>query len=346
MKETMTILHFEDFQPGWNGTFGPLSVTKEDIIDFASEYDPQPFHLNEEAAKTTFPGRLIASGWHSCALLSRLVVDNILNKSVALGSPGIDEVKWLRPVLPGDRLRAHAFVTEAKISKSRPDTGLVRFQFELLNQSEKPTLTQTCWIIFRRRHPGAIEADSATSRTTRAQRAQNTVLVPSAIPFGETIPFFGDLKPGMLADLGGHPFIENEIVRFASAYDPQYFHLDPEAAKRSLFGGLCASGWNTCANWMRLFARHRQHLADMMEAQNKPVPQLGSSPGFSNLKWLKPVFAGDIIRYRSILVEKRPSVSRPNWGLVFHHNTGMNQHAEKVFEFDSVVFWQKQEGRT
>lgn len=339
----MNLLHFEDFQPGWNGTFGPLAVTKDDIVDFASEYDPQPFHLSEEAAKATFPGRLIASGWHSCALLSRLVADNILNKAASLGSPGIDDVKWLRPVLPGDTLRAHAFVTETKVSRSRPDIGLVKFQFELLNQSGKPALTQTCWIIFACRSPGEPAVDAGNGRTSRAQRAQNTTLIPSALPFGETIPFYEDLKPGMLTDLGGHPFIENEIIRFASAYDPQYFHLDPVAAKRSLFGGLCASGWNTSANWMRLFARHRQYLSDLMETEGKPVPQLGPSPGFSNLKWLKPVFSGDIVRYRSILVDKRPSLSRTSWGLVFHHNTGANQHGEKVFEFDSVIFWQKRD---
>src|SRR5215813_11447591 len=107
MGSSQTRLDFEDFPVGASGTCGPRLVTREEIIAFGREFDPQPFHLDAEAAKSTFVGELIASGWHSCALTMRIMCDGLILRSSSWGAPGVEEVKWLKPVRPGDSLTAH-----------------------------------------------------------------------------------------------------------------------------------------------------------------------------------------------------------------------------------------------
>ena len=119
-------LYFEDFPPGDVRESPARTVTREEMVAFAREFDPQPFHTDEEAASTTIYGGLIASGWHTVAILMRLMWDAFLADAASLGSPGVDEVRWLKPVRPGDTLRARFTVVEAVPSRSKPDRGVVR----------------------------------------------------------------------------------------------------------------------------------------------------------------------------------------------------------------------------
>src|SRR5690606_27178970 len=107
---------------------GPVTVSKDDMIGFAREFDPQPFHVDEVAAKESFVGTLIASGWHTCSLNMKLFAEGILLDSTGMGAPGVEELKWLLPVRPGDTLRTRAIVTDRRESKSRPHIGLVQFR--------------------------------------------------------------------------------------------------------------------------------------------------------------------------------------------------------------------------
>ena len=118
-------LTFEDFPPGHFGTFGPRHVTREEMVAFAAEFDPQPMHLDEEAASRSMLKGLSASGWHLCSLMMRMMVDGFIGRSASLGSPGVDEVRWLAPLRPGDDLTLEIEVVEARVSRSRPDTGIV-----------------------------------------------------------------------------------------------------------------------------------------------------------------------------------------------------------------------------
>jgi acyl dehydratase len=145
------ILHFEDFQPGDVVAYGSYRLTREEIIDFAREYDPQPFHLDDEAARHTLLGGLAASGWHGCAILMRLNCDGFLNRATSMGAPGIDEVKWLKPLRPGMTLAVRRTTLEARPSKSRPEMGLVKFLFELVTLDGDVVLTQLGSIMFERR---------------------------------------------------------------------------------------------------------------------------------------------------------------------------------------------------
>ncbi len=333
----MTRYAFEDFTPGMSKVFGPVSVSQQDIVAFATEFDPQPFHIDEIAARDSFVGTLIASGWHTCALNMRMFADGMLLDSTALGAPGIETLKWLRPVKPGDTLRSRMTVLDARESKSRPQVGLVQFQFDVANQQDETVLMQGNWVMFGKRDAAPVEASPAPPRPT-AEPAPPVSSPPEGISAN---PFLDDLIVGSTDALGHFTFSAEDIVRFAREFDPQPFHLDPEAAKRSLFGGLCASGWHTASVWMKLLAAHRDHVRSETLARGERPARLGPSPGFTNLKWLKPVYAGDTITFSSTLTSKRVSASRPGWGIAAHHNEGVNQHGETVIAFEGAVFWER-----
>jgi acyl dehydratase len=129
----MTTLTFEDFPPGRFGTFGPRHVTRDEILSFAAEFDPQPMHLDEEAAKLSLLKGLSASGWHLCSIMMRMMVDGFVGRAASLGSPGVNEVRWLAPLRPGDDLLLDVDVMEARVSRSRPETGIVMFRSTVRN---------------------------------------------------------------------------------------------------------------------------------------------------------------------------------------------------------------------
>lgn len=150
--------------------------------------------------------------------------------------------------------------------------------------------------------------------------------------------FFEDIAAGERMELGQHTFTADEIKAFARNFDPQPFHLDEDAASRSIYGALCASGWQTAAMWMRLMVDYQRREDDARRARGEPVAELGPSPGFCELKWLKPVYAGDTISYSTEVIETRPSNSRPGWGLMSIRNSGVNQKGEPVISFVSTAF--------
>ncbi|HUM17512.1 MAG TPA: MaoC family dehydratase [Candidatus Nitrosotalea sp.] len=147
-------LYFEDFTSGREFRTDGVTLTEGQILDFALAYDPQPFHLDVEAAKQSIFGGLIASGFHTMALTFRLFAQTRALAACSLGSPGADELRWLRPVRPGDTLRAIVRVVEQRPSTSRPDRGIVRLHWTTLNQKGEPVLTMTSMQLVRRR-PGA-----------------------------------------------------------------------------------------------------------------------------------------------------------------------------------------------
>jgi acyl dehydratase len=147
-------LYLEDFVPGSVHEFGPAMVDEAEIIEFARRYDPQPIHTDPEWARTGPFGGLIASGWHTAAIAMRLLVDQYLPTAASLASPGIDELRWLRPVRPGDELRVRVTVIETRPSRSKPDRGLLRSRIEVLEPDGSAVMTMIGMNIVRRR-PGA-----------------------------------------------------------------------------------------------------------------------------------------------------------------------------------------------
>jgi acyl dehydratase len=142
-------LYFEDFPQGHFGTFGPRRVSREEIIAFASEFDPQPMHLDDEAAKASMLKGLSGSGWHLCAIVMRMMFDGFIGRTASLGSPGVNEMRWLAPFRPGDDLTLDVDVADERVSQSRPSTGIVTFKCSVRNatgqvlcQMESPIIVQ------------------------------------------------------------------------------------------------------------------------------------------------------------------------------------------------------------
>ena len=147
--------YWEDFKVGDTSELGEKIVDKDEAIAFARAYDPQPFHIDEAAAKESFFGGLIASGWHTCAMVMRMMVDSYLNDSASLGSPGVDNVRWLKPVRPGDTIRARRLVLETRASQSKPRIGIVKHRWEVFNQHGELVMSMEGYGMFERRNPGA-----------------------------------------------------------------------------------------------------------------------------------------------------------------------------------------------
>jgi acyl dehydratase len=145
------MLTFEDFPLGHFGTFGPRHVTREELLEFAAEFDPQPMHLDEEAAKRSMLNGLAGSGWHLCSIMMRMMFDGFIGRTASLGSPGVNELRWLSPLRPGDDLTLGIDVVEARVSRSRPTTGIVTIKGLVRNASGQVLCEIISPLIVRRR---------------------------------------------------------------------------------------------------------------------------------------------------------------------------------------------------
>ncbi len=142
---------FEDFRPGDVAEFSDYVMTEDEIIEFGRRFDPQPFHVDPDAARASAYGGLIASGWHTTAVMMRMLVDHFVPPRASLGSPGIEEIGWTKPVRPGDRLRVRVTITDCRRSRSKPDRGIVRTQTEILNQAGECVMVVRGLMLFRSR---------------------------------------------------------------------------------------------------------------------------------------------------------------------------------------------------
>ena len=136
----MPKFYFEDFSPDWVAEYGPRRVTREEMLGFAAQFDPQPMHLDEEAARHTLLGGLGASGWHTCCIMMKMIADGVLLDSASMGAPGVDEVKWLKPLRPGTRITLRVSVLENRVSNSRPEMGFVKVRMEILDDEREPLM--------------------------------------------------------------------------------------------------------------------------------------------------------------------------------------------------------------
>ena len=145
---------YEDFEVGTTVDIGEHTFSADEIIRFGEQFDPQPFHVDEDAAKASPFGGLIASGWHTCSVMMGLIVRNTLSGSTSMGSPGVDEIRWIKPVREGDTILMKNTVLDKRVSESRPDRGIVSIQWEGINQKGETVITVRSKVIFGLRNPG------------------------------------------------------------------------------------------------------------------------------------------------------------------------------------------------
>lgn len=150
----MSKLFFDDLEAGQIYPLGSCSLSEEEIIAFAKCYDPQPFHIDPKAAADTIYGGVIASGWQTVCMFMRLFCDSLLNRAAAMGSPGLDELRWLKPVRPGDRLEAHVEVLETRASRSKPDRGLTKLRCVMATATGDEVLTFVANVLFQKKETG------------------------------------------------------------------------------------------------------------------------------------------------------------------------------------------------
>lgn len=260
----------------------------------------------------------------------RMLVDGFLRDSACIGAPGIQSLKWLKPVRAGDSLSATLTVLNMRASASKPDRGVVDFRFDVINQDGVIVLEQINPIMFMRRDV------ASRSANTPPKSLQKSVSEHFAIPPHAPLGVVQDLIPGTGFQIGEKHFSRDEIIDFARDFDPQSFHLSEEAGQATHFGGLVASGWQSATGWMRLIVEFWKNEAK----SGRFVPKLGPSPGFKDMVWLKPVRPGDTLRYYWRVEEARLSASRPGWGLVTQRSFALNQHNDAVFAFTGTVLWE------
>jgi acyl dehydratase len=324
------ILYHEDIEVGTPLMLGGTTVTKEAIVAYAHSYDPQPIHLDEEAAKRSLVGGLCASGYHTCAIMMRMVVDGFLSRAASQGSPGMDEVRWFKPLRPGDAVRTRFTPLEKRVLGSRPDVGITKVLVELIDGGDVVLASWHTNQLTRMRTPAAVPAQTSATKGTKSRLVSLWDDPAAKVQPYPDLPF-EDRQIGETTDVGRHTFTRDEIIGFARQFDPQPFHLDEEAAKRSLFGALCASGWQTAAFFVRGAVTTRQKASEAARAQGVTLAAYGPSPGFRNIYWLKPVFVGDTIEYRTGVSDKVDLKSRPARGLLVNEGQGRNQHGDVVF---------------
>jgi len=155
MVRDMPKHYWEDFKPGDVAVYGPRLVTREEIVAFAAEFDPQPMHMDETAASATLLGGLAGSGWHSCLLTMRMMADGFILDSASMGSPGVEEVRWLKPLRPDTHVRLRVTVLDTRSSNSRPEMGLTRIRYDLIDDADTVITTMTSTMMLGRRQPGA-----------------------------------------------------------------------------------------------------------------------------------------------------------------------------------------------
>lgn len=153
-------LHWEDIEVGRVMTYGSYPVTKEEIVTFARAYDPQPHHIDEEAAKLSLVKGLCASGWHTCAMFMRLLCDGFLNEAAGMGAAGIDEVRWMKPVRPGHVLKARSVCLEKRLMRSRSGVGICKMKHEILNQDDELLMTMENSLFLAVRGPTVAQAQA------------------------------------------------------------------------------------------------------------------------------------------------------------------------------------------
>lgn len=334
-------IHHEDIEIGKPIVFGHKTVTKEEILSFGRAYDPQPMHTDEEAAKATPVGGLCASGWHTCAMMMRMICDGPLRNMASLGSSGVDEMRWIKPVRPGDVLSCRQVYTEKRVLASRPDVGLSNITIELLNEKSEVMAWWHSNQFTRMRKP----APPPPHAGSKPERKRLVSLWDAPAPPQDPLRgmFFEDRQLGETTDFGRHTFTRDEIIAFATEFDPQPFHLDEAAARASLFGALCASGWHTSAIFIREVVTQRLTASRGAPPSGERRPVYGPSPGFRNLSWPKPVFVGDTVEFRARLTEKIDLKSRPNRGILASEVQGRNQKGEIVFSVTSQILADRRE---
>ncbi len=320
-------LFWEDFTVGQVMTFGQREISREDIIGFARRYDPQPVHIDEQAARLTMLKGLAASGWHVCTIFMHMLHDGLLSRCRHVGLYAIEEIKWRIPIRPGDQLSGRVVCLDTQHNSSRPGRGLCTFFCETFSAPGRSVMSWRLQLEFARRD-GA--ADNGA--TSECEARSSTVV---RLPGDHGIKFFEDICRGEEIMLGSYKFSPEEILRFKETYTHHPSHPDATS------GRLSASGWHVTAIWMKQLVHYYMREAQKLRAVGRPVPLLGPSLGIKRLQWHSPVYADDVLTFTCWVERKIKAVSKPGWGILVVGADALNANNQCVASFFSQLFLER-----
>ncbi len=308
---------FEELRVGESFSFGPYEMTEDRVVEFARSFDPQPMHLDPEAGRASPLGGLAASGWHTAAVAMRLFHDAWLKRARSAGSPGIARNAWPRALMANETVRGEGKIVAKRPLRSRPGLGLAEIEIAMRGSAGGAEVLQARWsVLFERSEADPPPENGAVGERATADDAPPATRSEASLPTLSALYLDGS-EPGQSYFLGETSASEAEIVAFARAFDPQPFHVDARAAEAGPFRGLCASGWHSCALWMRTNVLARQAiLADLTEAERRSLEHSAAvGLGFESLSWRRPVRPDRRLLAFMTMLEARESRSRPGWGI-------------------------------
>lgn len=293
---------------------GAVRLSREDIIAFARAFDPQPFHIDEAAARETLLGGLAASGWHTCATVMGLLEQAMADHALRLEAGGTEEILWLQPVRPGDTLQA-----QARFAPASPCTCGSRARMasvDTINQRGETVMRWRMDCIFPDPRMSRTEeqqpCDLRRGRSPRVRR----------MPREHAIRYFDEIMPGDEIALGDYTFTSERVEEFKTRYSP-----GPGRARDDVLS------WHIPAAWMSCMVRHYEQEARWLTAASRPVPRLGPAAGVKHLRWHAPVKVGDTLTFRGWAERKIEVATQKQWGLLVVGAEGVDQAGKLVVSF-------------
>ena len=293
---------------------GAACLARDDVVNFAREFDPQPFHIDEEAARSTLLGGIAASGWHTCATVMGLLEQAIAARSIRLEAGGTEEILWLQPVRPGDTLRARALfghVLPCSCGRAARVAGI-----ETVNQRAEPVMRwRMTYILPMPSRFGSGVPHSCDLRRGRDPRVRRA-------PKEHAIRAFDEVMPGDEIALGFFSFTRERVDDFKARYC-----RGPKTAEDEV------SPWHIPAAWMSRMVEYYEQEARWLAGTGRPVPRLGPAAGVKHLRWHAPVKVGDTLTLRGWAERKIVVPTQKEWGLLVVGAEGVNQTGKTVVSF-------------
>lgn len=311
---------------------GSVSLSREQIVAFASEFDPQPFHLDDQAARATLLGGQAASGWHTCLIVHHLLEKAMMERSLLLRMSGAEDIRWRRPVRPGDTLSGRIVFSSKSDGTCSSDSGIFGAVIDVTNQhSELVASWHTDCNVLRSapsaRLGGAIFPPRG-ARVARVRRRRGD----------HAIKFFDDVEVGDEIDLGDYTFTNERVAAFRDLCES-----NPQCPARHAADLLAerVHDWHVVSAWMHSIVRYYRLHSERLHRSGNPVPLLGPAAGVKHLRWHAPVRVGETISYSTWAERKLGIATREDWGLLIAGAEGVNAAGQTVVSFYPQMLLQR-----
>ncbi len=335
----MSLRHYEDLSVGESIDLGCRTAAGDEALEFAREFDPQPFHLDCRAAGSSLMGGLIASGWYTAAMLSRMLWDNWFRFVKGAGSLGVTKHVWIRPLYVGDTMYGKCTIKAMQESRTMPGVGLVDLELKATSSANR-IICAARWTVMVHKRAGSKPSFENMRRPFGAQNCIDRQSLTDAGALGREMLYLNLCKMNRTLLLGEVSASTEQMIRFSRSYNPQPFLIDEKLAEESHFGRLVASGWHSCALVMRAYVDSRLRALDSLpEAERSyAVDSGGIGVGIEALRWISPVHANEKLAACITPLERRPGRMRQGWGKLRMRAELLNGKGQPTLQFYPTVY--------